>query len=173
MLGLPDLGIPSLRFLNRGGSVPGPRILGSTAMNLPLQYVDVAIAAAAVLTLNATPVTLVAAPGAGFTLVFDLALVHKPAGTAYAGVAAGEDLAIKYTDASGLEVGEVETTGFVDQTTAQTRVIRPHTAASLVSSFTPVANAPLVAHMLTGEITTGDSPLRFRVFYRVLPTVLS
>ena len=35
-----------------------------------------------------------------------------------------------------------------------------------VSDLTPVANAALVLHMLTGEITTGNSPLYARVFYR-------
>jgi hypothetical protein len=136
------------------------------------QYTDVTIASADVLALNATPMPLVAAPGANKALIFEGAVVTKPAGVAYAGVAAGEDLAIKYTDASGLEVGEVETTGFVDQTTAQVRYIRPHTAASLISSITPVPNAALVAHLLSGEIITGDQPLKFRVFYRIVPTVL-
>jgi hypothetical protein len=130
---------------------------------------DVVIPAASVLTLNATPVTLVPAPGANLGLVFEGATIHKPAGTAYAGIAAGEDLSVKYTNAAGAEVGEAETTGFLDQATAQTRYVRPHTAASLISSVTPVANSPLVAHMLAGEITTGDSPLHIRIHYRIVP----
>lgn len=133
---------------------------------------DVTITSAELLALNATPITLVAAPGASKALIFEGAVIHKPAGAAYAGVAAGEDLAIKYTDASGLEVGQAETTGFVDQTTAQTRYVRPHNAASAISSISPVANAALVAHLLVGEITTGDSDLHLRVFYRIVPTVL-
>jgi hypothetical protein len=47
--------------------------------------------------------------------------------------------------------------------------VRATGAASGVSDITPVANAALVLHMLTGEITTGDSPLHVRVFYRVVP----
>jgi hypothetical protein len=128
------------------------------------------IASAAILTLNATPVTLVAAPGSGLALVFEGAVVYKPAGTAYAGIAAGEDLAVKYTDASGAAVATCETTGFMDQATAQLRYVRPFTAASGVSDITPVANSPLVAHLLSGEITTGTSALRVRVFYRVVPS---
>lgn len=141
------------------------------ANNAPEQIIgrDVLVSSAEVLALNATPKTIVPAPGANLALVFEGALIHKPAGTAYGGVAAGEDLAVKYTDGAGVEVGEAETTGFLDQATAQTRFIRPHTAASLISSITPVANAPLVLHMLVGEITTGDSPLHVRVFYRVVP----
>lgn len=129
----------------------------------------VTIPVASVLTLNATPYTLVAAPGAGKALIFLGAMVVKGAGTAYAGIAAGEDLAIKYTGAAGLDLGEVETTGFLDQTTLQLRYINPIVQGTPpVSSYTPVANTPLVAHMLAGEITTGDSPLKFQVFYRTV-----
>lgn len=141
----------------------------------------VQLSAAQVLALNATPVELVPAPGANKALIFEGAVIHKPAGTAYAAVAAGEDLSIKYTNASGLEVGVCEMTGFADQTTAQTRFIRAIdgrdvaavTSAGTPSSIAPVANAALVAHMLVGEITTGDSVFNVRIFYRVVDTVLS
>jgi hypothetical protein len=137
-----------------------------------LAHVDVTLTAAQVKALNASPITLVAAPGAGFANVFEGAIVAFTYGTvAYGGIAAGEDLAIRYTDGSGAQAGAVETTGFLDQTSSQMRYVRPfaNAAAALVSDVTPVANAPLVAHMLTGEITTGDSPVKVRVFYRVVP----
>lgn len=131
---------------------------------------DVLITSAQLLALNATPQTLVPAPGStAQALIFEGMLVHKPAGTAYAGIAAGEDLSVKYTDGSGAAVGGCETTDFLDQATAQTRYVRPTAAASGVSDITPVADAPLVLHLLTGEITTGNSPLHVRVFYRVVP----
>lgn len=130
---------------------------------------DVVVSSAELLALNATPKELVPAPGATRALVFEGAVIHKPAGTAYAGIAAGEDLSVKYTNGAGAEVAEGETTGFLDQATAQTRYVRPHTAASAISSISPVANAALVLHMLTGEITTGDSALHVRVYYRIIP----
>lgn len=134
----------------------------------------VQITSAQVLALNATPIELVPAPGANKAIVFDGAVIQKPAGTAYAGVATGEDLAIKYTDENGLDVGECEMTGFADQTTAQVRFVRPVVQGTApISSFTPAANAALVAHMLAGEITTGDAPFNVRVYYRVVDTVLS
>lgn len=136
------------------------------------RYADVVITSAQLLALNATPRQLVAAPGAGRALIFEGAILHKPAGTAYAGIAAGEDLSIKYTDASGAEVGQCEATDFLDQTTAQTRYVRATTAASANTALTPVANAALVLHLLVGEITTGDSTLNVRVFYREIPTVV-
>lgn len=124
----------------------------------------VEITSAQLLALNATPITLVAAPGAGILSVFDEIIVYKPAGTAYAGIAAGEDLAVKYTNSSGAQVNtSLETTGFLDQTTAQTRVSRP-----IVTEYTPVANAALVLHLLSGEITTGDQSLYVIIQYHTV-----
>lgn len=137
------------------------------------KFVDVTVSSAEILALNATPKTLVAAPGAGRALIFEGALAFLDYGAAaYAGIAAGEDLSIKYTNGSGTAVGEAEATGFLDATADAIRYIRPTGAASGVSDITPVANAALVLHMLTGEITTGDSPLKLRVFYRDIPTTL-
>jgi hypothetical protein len=132
------------------------------------------VSAAEMLALNATPKTLVAAPGANQANVFEYAVAFLDYGTAaYAGVAAGEDLAVKYTDSSGLQVGACETDPFLTSTADAVRLIRAYRAASGASDITPVANAPLVLHMLTGEIITGDSPLKLRVYYRVVPTVLA
>lgn len=140
------------------------------------QVRTVQITSAQVLALNATPVELVPAPGANKAIIFEGAVIHKPAGTAYAGVATGEDLGIKYTNGSGLEVAACEMTGFADQTTAQSRYIRARVvaqSAGAVSDLAVVANAALVAHMLVGEITTGNQPFNVRVYYRVVDTVLS
>ena len=144
---------------------------GSTSNPTPRTVfeLDVLVSSAELLALNATPKQLVPAPGANRALVFEGAVIVKPAGTAYGGIAAGEDLSIKYTDGSGAEVAQCEATNFLDQATAQTRQVRPHTAASSVSDKTPTANAALVLHMLTGEIITGDSPLHVRVYFRVIP----
>lgn len=130
---------------------------------------EVTVSTAEVLALNATPKTLVAAPGAGKLLVFMGAIIALDYNSAaYAGIAAGEDLAIKYTDGSGVIASTtLETTGFLDQTSDQIRTIRP-----LATDITPVANAPLVLHLLTGEITTGNSPLKLTVFYRIVATGL-
>lgn len=146
---------------------------GTKRRDLGRRYVDITITSAQLLALNATPQQVVAAPGVNKAIVFEGAVLYKPAGTAYGGIAAGEDLSIKYTNAAGAEVGQCEATGFLDQATAQVRYARAETAASGNSAITPVANAALVLHMLTGEITTGDSPLKLRVYYTVVPTVLT
>lgn len=123
------------------------------------------ISSAQLLALNATPQTIIPAPGVGKAAIFQGMMLQKPAGVAYGGIAAGEDLSVKYTDAAGLELAQCETTGFLDQATNQIRYVRPQTAASGNSSFTPVENAALVLHLLSGEITTGDQPLNYEVRY--------
>jgi len=125
------------------------------------------ITSAQVLALFATPQPVVLAPGAGKALLLEEVLIYKPAGTAYAGVAAGEDLVLKYTNAAGLEISEqIEATGFLDQATAQIRRARPVYLAQSV--LNPAANAAIVLHLLTGEVITGTSVLRVRTRYRIV-----
>jgi len=138
-----------------------------------VQHVDVTVTTAQVLALFLTPIQIVAAPGANKANILLGCVLHKPAGTAYGGIAAGEDLVIKYTNAAGLTVGSSETTGFLDQAGVQTRFMHPYSAATLISDITPVANAILVIHILIAEIITGTSDLLLRVYYRTVPTVLT
>jgi hypothetical protein len=126
---------------------------------------DVTITTEELLALNATPIELIAAPGAGKAiLVEDVQLFLDFNAAAYAGIAAGEDLALKYTDGNGAQILAVETTGFLDAVADEYRHARPATTAAIEA----VANAAVVAHMLVGEITTGDSPLKCRIRYRTV-----
>jgi hypothetical protein len=139
-------------------------------------FTDKIITSAQVLALNATPKEVVAAPGAaGYALVFQRAMLYKPAGTAYAGIAATEDLAFKYTNGSGQQVSAyVEATGFLDQTTAQVRHVTAlaSNGTTTAGDVTPVDNANIVLQLLVGEITTGDSPLVVRTWYDIIPMTL-
>ncbi len=138
-----------------------------------VRTVEATITSAQLLALNATPQTIVPAPGAAYALIFMGAIAYLPYNSAaYAGIAAGEDLSIKYTNGSGLEVGQCETTGFLDATSNQLRWIRAHAAASGDDAIVPVPNAALVLHLLVGEIITGNSPLKLRVYYRRIPATL-
>lgn len=133
------------------------------------RMLNVTITSAELLALNATPIELVPAPGADEFIDVQSIVVHKPAGTAYAGIASGEDLTFNYTDESGLAVAGCETTGFLDSTAAQTRLVRP----TNVTSITPTLAAALVAHLLVGEIITGDSDLNIQVEYKIRKSVIS
>jgi hypothetical protein len=125
--------------------------------------VDVVISSAEILALHTTPKTLIAAPGAGKALVQERSVFFLDYhSAAYAAIAAGDDLTIRYTDGSGATVGTLETTGFLDQT-ADTYALLIPAAGSLILP----ANAPLVAS-LAGAVTTGNSPVATRLSYNVV-----
>lgn len=122
------------------------------------------IAAGAVATLNATPVTVIAAPAAGYYIeVLSCHWFLDFESAAYDGPGAGEDLALKYTDASGAQV-----TGVVDHDGFGNAVADAHALVQAVP-VVPVAAAPIVAHILVGEwfAAAGDSPVKYEILYRV------
>ena len=138
-------------------------------------YITTRIPTASVLTLFTTPFQILAAQGAGLAIIPTRVLIHKPAGTAYAAIAAGEDLVLKWTNAAGAQITSViEATGFLDQASAQTRIaFPPATVGATAGDLTPVANAAVVGHLLIGDITTGTSDLYVRMWYDVLQTVVT
>jgi hypothetical protein len=128
------------------------------------------ITSAQLLALFTTPVEIVPAPSAGFANVLRYVAIAHGAGTAYAGIAAGEDLVVKY--AGGAQVSSViETTGFLDQATAQIRYANaPATTGSTAGDITPIDNTALQLALLVGNITTGNFNLQVLAVYDVIPT---
>lgn len=144
-------------------------LMSRTAQVDAFDVTVVTITSAELLALNATPKVLIEAPGAGYAIIPHRALLHKPAGTAYAGIAAGEDLRLAYTSSPAISVlGEVETTGFLDQTTEQTRIAygASHTAAS--ASVAVIENDSFEINLETDEITTGDSDLIVTIWSEII-----
>lgn len=134
-----------------------------TANKLKAETVaEVTLSSAQVLALNATPITVLAAPAAGYVNIIKHVTATKAAGTAYAGIAVGEDIAIRYTNGSGSIAATLETTGFLDSTSATV-------SFAMGGACLPVAAAALVAHMTAGEVTTGDSPVKLRIVYETVP----
>lgn len=153
-----------------GDIIPVQVIAGQViATDTGIVTADITIATGELLALNAAPKQLVAAPGAGMAVILvDAQLMLDYNSAAYDGIAAGEDLEIRYTDGSGQLVATVETTGFLDAVADAYRHVYPASAAAT----TPVANAALVMNLASGEIATGNSPLKVRVRYRTVALAL-
>jgi len=136
-----------------------------------LQYAQVQLTAAQVKALATSPFELVAAQGAGNTIVFVSAALMLVAGTEVL-AEAGDNLGIKYTDASGLQLSEdIETTGFIDQATGTTMLTNAICKKDLIVNATGADNQALVLDNLGNDFTgnaSDDAVMNITVWYRVL-----
>lgn len=132
-----------------------------------IQYAEVALTAAEMLALRATPKELVAAPGAGYVLEFVSALFIYDYTAAF--TETDDNIEVKYTNGSGAVASTtLDATNLLDATSDQIRTLKP-----IVTDLTPVANAALVLHNAgNGEWGGTGSPCRVKVAYRVHPTGL-
>lgn len=128
-----------------------------------LHTVQVSLSSANILALNATPITLVAAPGAGKIVeVVSITLKMVRTGTAYAN---GGALEFRYTNASGAKVtadiaAAVVTTGGAGTEYSNVK--------GVVTALTPVANALISVNNATAAFITGTGTAVVTVVYRIL-----
>jgi hypothetical protein len=130
-----------------------------------VRFAEVSLSSANILALRATPITLVAAPGAGYLLEFCGAVLLLDA-TATAYVESSANLSIRYTGTSGAKVSDdIEATGFIDQTADTMTTARPKLDQIVAKSG--CENQALVLHNLgAGEYTTGTGVMRVKIAYR-------
>lgn len=137
-------------------------------LRVGISYKDVKLTSTQMDTLNATPVTLIAAPGSGKILeclgVFaflDVAATPFELGSG--------TLDIRYTDGSGGLAAQF-TNAFIESATDAY-------FKAYARDVLAVVNSPLVAYA-SSDVSAGDGALYLRVFYRTLvgseinPTVL-
>ena len=138
-----------------------------TAQALVLNIARKQLTTAQVLALFATPIEVIAAPGAGKAILVHHAIFAMDyAGTAYA-ADAGEDLVLAYTDASGLIVTDpLDGEAFI-QAAADAIAYAPGVGASN-QGIEMTQNAAIVAKMQVAEVVTGNSAVDITVFYEVL-----
>lgn len=131
-----------------------------------IDYAEIAITNAEMLALNATPKTLVAAPGTGFVTEFISALLildYVSAAYVNNGI-----LGVYETDASGTCLSDtVALADFLGKTTDTMVVLQALSADTALA-----ANKALVLTMATGESITGDSPVRVKIAYKIHETGL-
>jgi len=122
---------------------------------------------------NGTPLEVLPAPGTLFFNIVNRVVVSKAAGTAFGGIAAGEDLTFLYAGGSVQAVADVETTGFLDATTDEIRIVRAIAAASGTGSIdaTDILATAVEMSLLVGDITLGSEVI-VDVYYERFPSVL-
>ena len=124
-------------------------------------FQDTVLTSAQMDTLNATPVSLVPAPGSGLVNIVTGVYVEVTPGSTPFELGSGV-LEVRYTDGSGSKVITDIANAVVE-------------SASLAKGWNPpivcvpVSNAAIVAHT-SADVTAGDGSVKFRVFYK---TVLS
>lgn len=143
----------------------GTMLLGLDTNPYIYSYADTTITTAQVLALNTTPITLVAAPGAGLVLVVK-ALYSSITYNSVAYVCNAAGLSARYTDGSGA-VTAVLTQAFCQASASALQYV-----PAAVTALTPVANAPIVLAAGSANPTTGNSAIKVRVFYTTVPSPL-
>ena len=142
-----------------------PRPVNAINVRQDVQVREKRLTNAQVKALRATPQTLIPAPGAGRTIIVEsVDVVCAASAAAYTETA--DNIVVEYS--GGTDIVEIETTGFIDQASVQTRTIRP--AATLT---TPVANeAVQLKNNGDGEFGGGNAAnsMSLRIRYRVVPT---
>ena len=127
------------------------------------------IANAAVKTLNATPVEVIAAPGSGKAIrVLRAEWLLDYTAPAFDGAGAGETLGLKYTNGSGAQCVQALAGNTIGAASADYRAF-----VNAADSVLPVANAAVVAHIDSGEwyAAAGASALKYVVEYEIVTLI--
>lgn len=141
------------------GSVTSPKL--DSAL---IQIADVTIPTASVLDLFDTAYTLIAAPGASNVIVVDAIYSSIDFAAAAYAVGAGETLDIKYD--TGATVASL-TEAYLEAAEDARQYINVGSTA-----YEPLANKAIVAQMSATDPTTGDSDIKIRIHYRIVPILL-
>ena len=137
-----------------------------TAVDAVAQLATVTVSTAELLALATTPKELVAAPGADKYIEFlGAQFILNYATTQY--TEAGDNMGIKYTDASGVQVSStVECTGFIDQ--AADTITSAIPVGDAIVAASAAVNKALVLDNLNANFAAGDSEMFVQIRYKII-----
>lgn len=133
--------------------------LRNNLVRAQMNFQDFKLTAAQMDALNATPVSVLSAPGSGLLNVVQSIMVYVNPGATPFELGSGV-LEFRYTDASGAKVITDVANAVVESATAYYNVCPGILAAG-------VTNAAIVAHA-SADVTAGDGDIRGRIYYRTI-----
>lgn len=133
-----------------------------------LRIARVQLTNAQVLALRATPITIVAAPGAGYILEFVSGVGFLDYTAAY--TESADNIALRYTDGSGATLATFETTGWLTAT-ADTLAYADRAAALIVAKSGSENKALVLHNNGDGELGGGNAAnkVTIEIVYRIVP----
>lgn len=156
--------MPVLNLLNQSNlarllqAVADVPFRNNLAKTIP-SFVDFRLTAAQMDALNATPITLIAAPGAGRGIIVHRVVTEITPGATPFELGVGT-LNYKYTNGAG-----ADTATAVPNATVESASQTFYHSVGL--AVVPVANAPIVAHT-SADVTAGDGFVAGRIYYTVV-----
>lgn len=125
------------------------------------------------LAMNATPQVVIAAPGAGKMVVVDEVELFLDYNSAAYDAAAGEDLVLRCTTTTATVFATWDDADTIIEGSADTRRLYKCGETSYPATFDPLTadNESVEFAILSGEWATGDSPLLYRVKYRIIDLI--
>ena len=139
--------------------------LGVNSGYATVYYASITIPTASVLTLNATPLTIVAAPGAGLAIQVVAGTASMTYNTtAYATSGALNILSL----GSSISQATLGANGFLFGTVTRNASFEITKSATITDTQIGV-NTPLIVQVGTANPTAGDSDITVTVLYRILP----
>lgn len=125
------------------------------------QRARVTLSSAQILALNTTPVTLVAAGGAGTYVSVDEVVATLNAGSAaYTGANAAN---VTYTNGAGAAATGTLSSSFLNTTASTTGAVK-----TVASAVAPVVNAPVVISVGTANPAAGNGTMSLDIVYRIV-----
>ena len=123
------------------------------------------LTSAKLLAMNATPVVVIAAPGAGKAIIVDEVELFLDYATATYAAGAGEDLVLRCTTTTTTIFQTWDDADDIIEGTADTRAFSKPTYGATFDPLT-ADNESVEFAILSGEWATGDSPIKYRIRYR-------
>ena len=159
---MPSTRPQNIKTASRG---KGPGISSRHLNPALIQYTETDITSAQVLTLNATPVEVVPSPGSGYVVEFISAVCILDYNTAT--YASNGVMSFQYGGGGTTVSDSVAAAAFLHQADDCIEVVQ-----ALSAEVELTANKGIEVTVATGEVDTGNSPIRIKVAYRVHETGL-